>query len=486
VAYNLHSRLIGLAAVLFILALAACNGEVSSTQEATEPSYWEVSADRQATQAPVVQPARPTAAATENPMLSLFVGSWANEEPVTEGIARIEIYVDSGAIFVHVWGACRPTDCDWGEVTTPITNANDGTISLIWDHGFATADQEITLLPDGRLEVVSRVHFTDNSGRADRLTTDYLSSREATTPCSELLTLSSAFYLPSEGTLTNVEGQVISGSFSVMGIYHGADSYTAYLQTDPDTLILESLNTYEVSFDYLILEAPDEGFEVLFYSPIGGEQDNWLPSSEISGEEGDTGTVVLQADLADYPDYQIRWNIVGTGAIAIDNIQITNLSTGEVIATEDAESDSTSSLCMDFYDDGNNLTLGQCTTLHWEVQNATSVTLNGSQVDPQGFDYECPQSTTTYVLQAQNASEQVQEEITIEVSLLQPAAAPATYDLTAFCWSPPTDHFVFSAIIFHVEYPEQTTVPITFDAYTGDLGNLILVDSIDVPSLGRG
>jgi len=80
---------------------------------------------------------------------------------------------------------------------------------------------------------------------------------------------------------------------------------------------------------------------------------------------------------------------------------------------------------MDFYDDGDYLLLGQCTTLHWLVRNATSVMLNGAPVEAQGLEYTCPQSTTTYILQAWNASEQKQEAITVQVELGEPPAAPA-------------------------------------------------------------
>lgn len=163
-----------------------------------------------------------------------------------------------------------------------------------------------------------------------------VSNREAT-PYIELPSLNSAFTLPPQGELTSMEGQVISGSFSIKGNYHGIDSYNSYLTTSIAVLKFESQNTYEVSFDYLILEAPNEGFDVLFYSPIGGDEGNWLATTVISGRSGDSGTAMLRSTLADYSDYRVVWNIIGTGAIAIDNIQITDLTTGEVVAAEDAE-----------------------------------------------------------------------------------------------------------------------------------------------------
>jgi CSLREA domain-containing protein len=86
-------------------------------------------------------------------------------------------------------------------------------------------------------------------------------------------------------------------------------------------------------------------------------------------------------------------------------------------------------LSMDFYDDGDYLILGQCTTLHWEVLNAEAVMLNFNPVDPQGHEYVCPQSTTTYILLAWNLNQQAQEAITIEVDYGAPPATPAQFSI---------------------------------------------------------
>jgi CSLREA domain-containing protein len=82
-----------------------------------------------------------------------------------------------------------------------------------------------------------------------------------------------------------------------------------------------------------------------------------------------------------------------------------------------------------FTDDGHDLTFGQCTTLHWTVENATHQTLNGNPVEAQGLEYTCPQSTTTYILLAWNAQEQQQEAITVHV-YLEPPAAPVQLSIS--------------------------------------------------------
>ncbi len=138
-------------------------------------------------------------------------------------------------------------------------------------------------------------------------------------------------------SLTADPSEVITGGYSLKGRYYGTESYTPYLYTDYRYLPLEPLETYQVTFDYRILEAPDKGFETIFYSPTAGQQDIWLPGTVITGEGGDSGTASLTNTLKDFTDYQLRWNIIGTGAISIDNIQIRKAKTDDVVAALDIE-----------------------------------------------------------------------------------------------------------------------------------------------------
>ncbi len=111
---------------------------------------------------------------------------------------------------------------------------------------------------------------------------------------------------------------------------------------------------------------------------------------------------------------------------------------GSIELTEDPLPGSEDAISMEFYDDGHELIFGQCTTLHWIVENATSISLNGDSVEPQGLEYICPQSTTTYILHAQNAEEQKLEAITIEVYLIQPPASPAQLSIFRRACNPST------------------------------------------------
>ena len=143
--------------------------------------------------------------------------------------------------------------------------------------------------------------------------------------------------LETAGAITSDPAEVVDGTRSIKGSYSGTGSYTPYLRSDPGRLLLQPNQTYRITFRYKILSTPNKGFEVLFYSPTGGQQGNFLPSQVVSGAAGATGTATLTNTLGPFADYQARWNVVGNGSIAIDDIQIVNVSTGAVVATEDAE-----------------------------------------------------------------------------------------------------------------------------------------------------
>jgi len=94
-----------------------------------------------------------------------FVGTWKSEDPETSGITRVEIRIDQDTIFVHMWGKCQPTDCDWGEKTTSISDAVDGTIELTWHQERCVRQQELSILSDGQLQICEHTYFTDGSSQ---------------------------------------------------------------------------------------------------------------------------------------------------------------------------------------------------------------------------------------------------------------------------------------------------------------------------------
>jgi hypothetical protein len=47
--------------------------------------------------------------------LAQLDGEWVNKDPNTNGITHFVIAHHGDDIFIHAWGKCHPTDCDWGE-----------------------------------------------------------------------------------------------------------------------------------------------------------------------------------------------------------------------------------------------------------------------------------------------------------------------------------------------------------------------------------
>ena len=95
--------------------------------------------------------------------LGLLTGTWVNEHE-TGGISRVSVRGDGARTIVHAWGACQPTDCDWGETDADLWN---GIPVAIWKHGFSTNRVQLIPLPDGRMIVAFETEYHDNSGRKD-------------------------------------------------------------------------------------------------------------------------------------------------------------------------------------------------------------------------------------------------------------------------------------------------------------------------------
>jgi hypothetical protein len=71
---------------------------------------------------------------------------------------------------------------------------------------------------------------------------------------------------------------------------------------------------------------------------------------------------------------------------------------------------------VSFWSDSDGITVGECTTLRWSVQNATAVYLDGASVAADGTDDVCPAVTTTYNLYAESAGGDVSRAVTINVA----------------------------------------------------------------------
>ncbi len=93
-----------------------------------------------------------------------LTGSWINENSQTGGVTQVTLRRDGGRTLAHVWGSCQPVDCDWGESDVELWN---GIPMAIWKHGFKTTRVQFVPQPDGRMLVVTRGEYHDESGRKD-------------------------------------------------------------------------------------------------------------------------------------------------------------------------------------------------------------------------------------------------------------------------------------------------------------------------------
>lgn len=106
-------------------------------------------------------------------------GKWVNADPNSNSIPRIELrficqdqvingqlYPPGPPWYVHVWGRCSPTNCDWGEVGAQ--RIGTGQVHAFYDQGFAKRSvfAKMSAFRPGQLWVFIWTDFTD-PGRAD-------------------------------------------------------------------------------------------------------------------------------------------------------------------------------------------------------------------------------------------------------------------------------------------------------------------------------
>ena len=107
-----------------------------------------------------------------------LVGTWMNVDHATRGLIRVMIGANGNEITVHGFGACSPTPCDWGQVNGLIYADNvcaTPAVAFTATYTFAFKVTNIVgHLFNGALFVETFDHFTDQSGRADYYSLDFM------------------------------------------------------------------------------------------------------------------------------------------------------------------------------------------------------------------------------------------------------------------------------------------------------------------------
>lgn len=148
-------------------------------------------------------------------------------------------------------------------------------------------------------------------------------------------TLGKGWLLEDAGTITSTPGEVISGKNSIRGAYFGTLSYSAILSSDPTFVRFPGNQKYTITFNYRVISALSRGLEFGFYSGAGGVN-GLINNPTLPANAAPAGIASGSAVLGAQTDYQVLFKIVGTGAIVIDDIRITDAS-GRLVASEGAE-----------------------------------------------------------------------------------------------------------------------------------------------------
>jgi hypothetical protein len=106
--------------------------------------------------------------------LSYFSGTWKNNDARTRGLTTVRVRTAGESVWVRAWGACHPTDCDWGEVsgtafapTVSADPANDAQkVTAVFQTSFSNTLMTLSPADGDGLEADTQTRFTDNSGRS--------------------------------------------------------------------------------------------------------------------------------------------------------------------------------------------------------------------------------------------------------------------------------------------------------------------------------
>ena len=98
-----------------------------------------------------------------------FNGRWTNVEPAQAAtlntVTRLDIHSNAERTFVRMWVKCGPVDCDWGEESAAIAEADKGELALTWRRESIALTQKVSLMDNGLLRVEGQVRSVGNQSR---------------------------------------------------------------------------------------------------------------------------------------------------------------------------------------------------------------------------------------------------------------------------------------------------------------------------------
>ena len=106
--------------------------------------------------------------------LAFFTGTWKNTDAHTRGLTTVSVRTAGESVWVRAWGACHPSDCDWGEVSgtafAPGVSAdpkkNAQKVTAVFETSFSNTLMTLSPADGDELEADTQTRFTDNSGRS--------------------------------------------------------------------------------------------------------------------------------------------------------------------------------------------------------------------------------------------------------------------------------------------------------------------------------
>jgi len=98
---------------------------------------------------------------------AFFLGHWVNVDPATSNITRVIVEPTGGwDVKVRAFGACHPTDCDWGAVNGKFEGGFGGDkIKAEFNSGFSITKLYLHQGPGDLITYDAHTKFTDGSGR---------------------------------------------------------------------------------------------------------------------------------------------------------------------------------------------------------------------------------------------------------------------------------------------------------------------------------